>query len=509
LIEISRSLVRTFRTVLKKLVTVGGTREPATPVVFRAGRTGLHIQARKNPIALEYCQAGTYAAEEIAVPAEALAELEARKDTPLRLENNPSGVVATWMENNVPQIRHCGAVEPDRIPQLPELPTRMERQPVELLGALRDASETAGTDVTRYAVNCLQFRGAPGQVVSTDGRQLLAQSGFTFAWDDAVLIPASPVYGCRALPSQGPVALGRTDECVTLTIGAWTLHLVIEKNARFPIADTVLGGSWDARTQLQLDPGDVEFLLGNLASLPGAKDEHAPVTIEGNGHVIVRAQGTEQATPTEIVLARSSAQGPSICFASDRQHLAHALRLGFRRIGVAAADQPVLCREDKRQFMWKSLGTDSVLKSSVRAIRLSSADATEADATEAVTQVAAPASVPAPVATRKPETVAPKTRRVSDRPLAPVAPPIEAALREVAPREVAPREAALREVAPSGTDRVGITAVLAEAEAIKDLLHQAFSRTHQLVVSLKRYRRQAQAVRSALGSLRHLHEVAD
>ena len=58
-------------------------------------------------------------------------------------------------------------------------------------------------------------------------------------------------------------------------------------------------------------------------------------------------------------------------------------------------------------------------------------------------------------------------------------------------------------------DRVGIATVLAEAEAIKELLHQAFSRTHQLVVSVKRYRRQAQAMRSALGSLRHLQEVAD
>ena len=55
----------------------------------------------------------------------------------------------------------------------------------------------------------------------------------------------------------------------------------------------------------------------------------------------------------------------------------------------------------------------------------------------------------------------------------------------------------------------GDATVLAEAEAIKELLHQAFTRTNQLVASVKRYRRQAQAVRSALGSLRHLQEVAD
>ena len=69
----------------------------------------------------------------------------------------------------MPQIRTYATVEADKMPQMPAFPTRMERQQVELLGALRDASETAGTDVVRYAVNCVQLRGKTGQVVSTDG----------------------------------------------------------------------------------------------------------------------------------------------------------------------------------------------------------------------------------------------------------------------------------------------------------------------------------------------------
>jgi hypothetical protein len=484
LIEITRSLVRTFRAVLKKIATVGGTREPPTLVVFRTDRTGLHVQARNTRIALEYCQPGTYSTDEIAVPAEALAEFEARKDMPLRMEANLSGVVATWLEKAVPQIRQYAAVEADKMPQMPAFPTRMDRQPVELLGALRDASETAGTDVTRYAVNCLQLCGNTGRVVGTDGRQMLAQSGYTFAWDDAVLIPASPMFGCRELYGQEPIAIGRTDQCLTLTIGPWSLHLTIDKNGRFPNVDHVLGGSGDARTVLQFDSGDAEFLLGNLDSLPGAKDDCSPVTIEGNGRVIVRAQGTEQPTPTEVVLARSSAQGPSISFSSDRHYLAHALRLGFRRIGVMAAGQPVLCREDKRQFMWMILGKDGVLKASEKATRLCSTDATAA---------AAPASPSghgtATAATGKSDTTASKRPRVKDKPPAhATAPPTAAA---------------------NGSDRVGIAIVLAEAEAIKQLLHQAFSRTQQLVAGVKRYRRQAQAVHSALGSLRHLQEVVN
>jgi hypothetical protein len=46
-------------------------------------------------------------------------------------------------------------------------------------------------------------------------------------------------------------------------------------------------------------------------------------------------------------------------------------------------------------------------------------------------------------------------------------------------------------------------------EAIKELLRQAYTRMHQLVVGVKRYRKQAQVVKTALGSLRQLQEVAE
>jgi len=484
LIEITRSVVRTFRAVLRKITTAAGTREAPTLVVFRADRQGLHLQARNSQIALEYSQPGSYPAEEMAVPAEALAEFEARKDTPLRMEANANGVVATWMEKAVPQIRKYATVDSDKVPQMPAFPTRMERQQVELLGALRDASETAGTDVVRYAVNCLQLRGKTGQVVSTDGKQMLAQSGFAFGWDDEVLVPASPVFGCRELSGLEPVSLGRTDLCVTLTIGSWTLHLTIEKNARYPNVDMVLASSKKTPMVLQIDPGDAEFLLGNLDSLPGAKDDYSPVTVEGNGQVIVRSKGDEQPTTTEVVLARSNAQGKQMGFVTDRHYLAHALRLGFRQISVVGADLPVVCRDEKRQYLWQVLGKDSMLKASEQAIRLSSTDETAA-------ATVAPASAPVPATAAISESTAAtaKTPRVKDNPPVP--------------------QAAVGEITSSGSDRVGIATVLAEAEAIKELLHQAFSRTHQLVVSVKRYRRQAQAVRTALGSLRHLQEVAD
>jgi hypothetical protein len=172
----------------------------------------------------------------------------------------------------------------------------MDRQPPELLNGLRDASEIAGTDAVRYAVTCLQLRGKAGQIIGTDGKQLLVQSGFTFAWDDDVLVPASAVAGCRELHGLEPITLGRSADFITLSIGPWTLHLAINKDGRFPNVDTILSGNTGKATVLQLDPGDAQFLLGNLNSLPGATDERSPVTVDANGQVSIRAKGEDQPT---------------------------------------------------------------------------------------------------------------------------------------------------------------------------------------------------------------------
>jgi hypothetical protein len=61
----------------------------------------------------------------------------------------------------------------------------------------------------------------------------------------------------------------------------------------------------------------------------------------------------------------------------------------------------------------------------------------------------------------------------------------------------------------STPERSGIAVAVAEAEALKDLLRHAYTRTHQLLAGVKRYRKQAQAMKSALGSLRLLQEVGE
>ena len=220
-------------------------------------------------------------------------------------------------------------------------------------------------------------------------------------------------------------------------------------------------------TVLRLDPVDREFLLGNLDSLPGAGDDDAPVTIEGNGQVIVRSKAKDQPTPTEVVLARSQAQGKKVAVATNRHYLAHALRLGFAEISVVSTEQPASCRDEKRQYVWQILGKDAVVKASDEAIRLSS--------------------------TRHPgRTTTCNEHRGTRRGIRP-GDVQEPSIENSNPLAT---EADHAEVMNGSPERSGIAQVLAEAEAIKDLLRQAYTRTHQLVTGLKRYRKQAHVVQT-------------
>ena len=53
----------------------------------------------------------------------------------------------------------------------------------------------------------------------------------------------------------------------------------------------------------------------------------------------------------------------------------------------------------------------------------------------------------------------------------------------------------------------GIGDLILEAEALKTVLRDAFTRTHKLVVGLRRHRKHSRIVQSTLASLRQLQKV--
>ena len=110
---------------------------------------------------------------------------------------------------------------------------------------------------------------------------------------------------------------------------------------------------------LRLDRDDAKFLAGALGRLPGAEAVDAPVTIEANGRVCVRARDEGQERVTELVLNRSRYTGEPVRLATNRGYLAWALRLGLTEFAVAGPEQPVAVRVDCLTLGWQPLAGEA------------------------------------------------------------------------------------------------------------------------------------------------------
>jgi hypothetical protein len=189
--------------------------------VFDADGEGLSIRAYDREVALLYHQPGKHSPEVLAVSAQVLDDAEGRGEDEITLEAGGSGIVqARWIDAGVPQVRDYDARDADSLPAFPELPKRWEKLEVGLLAALTAAAHTAARDNPRYAVHRTQLRGAAGEVVATDGRELLIQEGLAFSCKEEVLIPSVAAFGCREVPQDVPVAIGKTATHVGIRVGA-------------------------------------------------------------------------------------------------------------------------------------------------------------------------------------------------------------------------------------------------------------------------------------------------
>jgi len=151
-------------------------------------------------------------------------------------------------------------------------------------------------------------------VVATDGRQLLVQRGYPLPWKDNVLIRALPVFGCRELPKEEPVLLGRAGDQVTLEIGPWLLSFKTDNSLRFPDVDHVIPSTRSGLSRLHLDPQDADVLTRDLPKMPGRDDNHSPVILElGEPVRVCPADGEKPMA--ELVLARGR-----YCLAGRSRH---------------------------------------------------------------------------------------------------------------------------------------------------------------------------------------------
>lgn len=468
MIELPRYLARNFRAVLRKSVLLHAPRTTVTDITLQTGADGFTLRARGAEVAVEHRLNGNFAPDQLVVPSSAFADFEGPDALPVCLERSPKGVTARWSDRGVPRCQDYEWHPKDKPPDWPTAPQQMATLPPEFLGALDDAMHTASREAFRYATHRVQFRGSTGQLIATDGKQLLIQSQFNFPFKEDLIVPQVMAFGSQALPPDKPVQLGRTGKFLTIQVGFWTFHLAIDGQARFPRTEEVIPKAKPV-TVFQVAPAEREFLLQVLPKLPGEKDENAPVTLALNGHAMVRAKADGQSRVTELVLEKAHVSGKAVRFATSRAYLIRALQLGFGEVAVVSPETPILCRDESRLYLWMPLGEKAALKPAVNALRITPPPNGQH---------------PSPVSNspRKPvmSTNGPNHHPPPARP-APPAPP-----------------------AANGTPPVPL---VEEAEALQGLLRNALTRTTRLLAGLKQQRKQHRLVSSTLASLRQLQQV--
>ncbi len=393
---------------------------------------------------------------------QALNDCAGRDHTPVEvLTVGPQRVRLRWTDGGVPQMREY-ETPLAAVPPMPTTPDGWIDPGLGLLRALGDAAACTARHSVRFALGHLQLRGQAGQIVASDGRQLLVQRGFRFPFTEDLLVPALTVFGGKELPANAPVRLGLAGTFLAMRIGPWTFFLPLDRKSRYPNVDEVIPKRRKQETAVRVTPEDAALLLRALPRLPSDPDSHDRVTVDLNGHVAVRASSDPREPPTEVVLERSTTSGPPVRFATDRAYLARALKLGFTEFRVTSADAPVLCRDEKRLFLWLTLGKDDAVPPGE--------------------------AVPVRADAREPSTAAERELRK------PMTPPTN----DGSP----PQPASSPRNGHPPTDEAD--ALLAKAEALRMLLNEAAGRANRLTLALKQQRRQAKALRAALASLRSL-----
>ncbi|MCA9124935.1 MAG: hypothetical protein H6822_24520 [Planctomycetaceae bacterium] len=461
MIQITRSLARELKTIFRRAITDTGRGSVHIPILFHAGPEGLRIRIASSEVAAEYHDPKPRESDEAIVPFKSLGDWEGRADDPIQLEaTGGNEVLATWNDNSVPQMVRYAMPE---VPcPFPDIPASLTDNPPELAMSLHDTMQTAAPESTRYALQCVQLRGS-GTIVATDGSQMLLETGFDFPWDEDLMIPRRTVFGSGELPHGSNVQVGKSDDWVCFRMGCWSFFFAISKEGRFPDVESCVRDIASAAASVQIDSHDAAFLVKSIKQLPGDDAYNSPVTVDANGSVFIRSKSEDAPNPVELLLSNSTRTGQPERINTNRMFLRRALDLGFREIHVFAPDQPLLCVDDRRKYLWAVLTPSEAIKPSDDAVRISSA-LDDAYTTTKTTQFPKETTVAKAEAT---------TAKI-DQP----------------------------QHAPSSTEEL-----IDAAEQLKASLRDTLGKTSELIVGLKRHRREAKIVRTTLDSLRQLQTV--
>ncbi len=449
MIAVPRSLAKRFRTVLRRCAAPADfSQEPF--IVARASSKGLSLQCGLAETAVRFDQIGKQEDEIIAFPASLLAKIEAPSDDLAALEVlNPEQGRAAWHESGTEMNCEFKSSKPAAHQFFPAMPARLTDPGEFFKLALEEAAATASNKITGRPLHRVLLRGKTGEVIATDGRQLLVQGGFKFPWDGDLLVPSIGVWGLRELPDR-PVSIACSKEYVFVHAGMLSVALRAETSKSYPNFEAVIPPARSITTHLRFSPADLELLKKQLPRMPGANEKPAPVMLNIGKTAAVRAKADGKETESTQELPGAEIKGKPVCLELDRRVLLRAVKMGFFHIEIVSPHSPLCCRANNRTFVWLPLG-------------------------EPVK--------PAPAQPSQPPDSVPSTEEKSAMP------------------EPNGKQTGDGGSAPNGN---GFSDPLAEAEAMKGLLTEAQSRLARLIASLKQHRRQSRAVRAAVDSLRQL-----
>ncbi len=461
MIELTRRQISLLRSTIRQTLGLTKTRRSTCVITFHTIPTELLIFARHGEIAVTWRVPGLYRPDSFTIPIDALVTCEGRQSDLVRMERSGEVAALRWSDAGIPQAAECPLAEPADMPDVVR-----DLAPVghDFLAAMADASATTEPDSLRFALSYIRLRGSDGQIAATDSRQALLHGGFQFPWSDSVLVPASGAFNAPAIREARTVALARTSDWVFLQADAWTVALQIQKERRFPDIDAQLPETTAAQTTLSLAESDAGFLLSAASRLPGAEDSCAPVTLDLNGAVVVRAKSEQQDAMTELLLSNSRKQGDELRVSTDRNYLTRAVQLGFREIHLRDPDLPAFCRSDRRAYLWALLGKDAVLKGDTNASRI------ESPVREIQVQGPKPLAPRSLVAAANSNVLGDQQSSTPSR------------------REPVPLIAGNGQV-----EAKSLTELIAEGEALRTTLRDVLTRTRALISGLKQQRRGSRA----------------
>jgi hypothetical protein len=266
-------------------------------------------------------------------------------------EGNAGCLLCRWMERGESKQFECPAVPQEWQRQALPLPQTMAAVDPSLLAALHACGQTAArSDNSQYALARVQLRGQSGDIVGTDGRQLLLWSGFAFPFADNVLVPAVPVFGCREFTTETDIRIGRSAQHVVVAAGPWTVWMTLDTTSRFPDVSTVLPGS-SRLARMVIGATDATAILDTLAQVPASEENPAPVTLDFGPRALLRVDATPPVRAVEVELPTSRCWGPALRVALNHRYLTRALSVGLREVRASAPLAPILFRDERRSYV--------------------------------------------------------------------------------------------------------------------------------------------------------------